>query len=39
MGEGGGKAQGKTAREEKQNRFLGNGIASNKEQADVVRAE
>ena len=29
----------KTTREEKQNRFLGNETASNREQPDVIRAK
>lgn len=40
-GEGGDRQEAEapqTARDEKQNRFLGNGAASNKEQPDVIRA-
>ena len=39
-GEGGDRQEAEalqTARDEKQNRFLGNGAASNKEQPDVIR--
>lgn len=40
-GEGGDRQEAEapqTARDEKQNRFLGNGAACNKEQPDVIRA-